>query len=660
MNTCPPAFLRRLSPLALVAILTAFAACAGGSGGGVAADAIETDGADGTGDTAEPDVLTATCAGQPDGAPCEDGDACTTEGSCDQGVCVGGVSVICDVGGPCRTAGCDPAIGCVYDPLADGSACDTDGDLCTVETCDGAGVCVDEAAAEDCADENDGNPCWTYVCSPDKGCIKTNFVEGVSCEDNNPCTHNDTCIENEFGQETCLGLPILVDDSNACTDDKCEDGAVIHTPIEGAICTPDDGCPGAGICDGGVCEAAGEDDCGCASDEDCPQPEDLCSGPAFCNLAADPPTCAVDASGAVVCPFLPTACLTNQCNPDTGTCEETPDDDGTACAPNDPCSPAGACDGGACLPTETCPGEEAVLALDGLDATLRQSFDDGDSWTVVGTVPIPQPATISMTRTGTNTLYVTTYFSQTFADGFGVPKGNQVVRSTNGGKDWEHVGGWGTDGGVGPAVCAHATESILYATDLSGKFRKSTDLGSSFALQGNWGVQGANTDCAVAGTGLILVIDAAWCGGDQDGGCAHTWISTDQGKTFTQGANYVEGGSGALAGLAVDAGTGNFYVTGGKNDVFRSTDSGQSWNLLGYVPTGVKTVQVLAAKSDGTLYAATATSGCAGDSCDPATKGGHFFVSKDGGATWGKSAQDWTPGGNGSGWAAMVTAIVAP
>ena len=39
---------------------------------------------------------------------------------------------------------------------------------------------------------------------------------------------------------------------------------------------------------------------------------------------------------------------------------------------------------------------------------------------------------------------------------------------------------------------------------------------------------------------------------------------------------------------------------------------------------------------------------------------GEFFVSKDGGATWGQSASGWTPGGAGSGWVAMTTAFVTP
>ncbi len=88
--------------------------------------------------------------------------------------------------------------------------------------------------------------------------------------------------------------------------------------------------------------------------------------------------------------------------------------------------------------------------------------------------------------------------------------------------------------------------------------------------------------------------------------------------------------------------------TGCLSSLYRSEDDGQSWALAGSVPS-LKGIGDIVAADNGALYAGTPTSACVGD-CDPATSGGEFYVSKDGGQTWGKSASQWTPGGNGSGW----------
>jgi hypothetical protein len=51
------------------------------------------------------------------GAGCNDGDACTTNDTCDaEGNCVSGPPVSCDDGNPCTSDACDPASGCTYEP----------------------------------------------------------------------------------------------------------------------------------------------------------------------------------------------------------------------------------------------------------------------------------------------------------------------------------------------------------------------------------------------------------------------------------------------------------------------------------------------------------------------------------------------------------------
>jgi hypothetical protein len=351
------------------------------------------------------------CAVLAEGDPCDDGNACTAEDACSSGFCLGAVNVSCDGGGVCRDAVCDPAVGCTYTDLTDGTSCtmgcfgasacgagecvpdadtavacpqpdvacvnqigcdpatsectvmiyeaegtdcDSDEDACSLETCDGAGACVDHQTAETCADENDGNPCWTYVCSPKDGCIKTNFVEGNSCSDNNPCTYTDLCTENEFGQETCLGTPVQVDDGNPCTDDSCVDGTVMHTPIDGAGCTTNDVCALPGTCNGDTCQS--EEDCDCVVDADCAQPVDLCTGTIVCDLSEGAGQCVLEEGSAKVCNDVPGDCTDVTCEPDTGGCVDSSVASETVCVPDDTtCADAGKCDGsGACIPDTEC------------------------------------------------------------------------------------------------------------------------------------------------------------------------------------------------------------------------------------------------------------------------------------------------------------------
>src|SRR5262249_21407132 len=90
---------------------------------------------DGTTSSCPPDV------GQPDGTPCDDGNACTQRDPCQGGVCTGTTPVTCTALDQCHVAGiCDPATGVCSQPVKpDGSACD-DGDACTTgDTCQAGG-----------------------------------------------------------------------------------------------------------------------------------------------------------------------------------------------------------------------------------------------------------------------------------------------------------------------------------------------------------------------------------------------------------------------------------------------------------------------------------------------------------------------------------------
>lgn len=212
------------------------------------------------------------CVAQPNsGSKCSDGDACTVGDVCDAaGKCVGGARRACNDGKTCTDDSCDPATGnCKNVAVANNTTCD-DGAACTSgETCQN-GLCTAGTVACD-----DSNPCTkdtvvcpSGTCSPDpvpmngQACIPSDkcFYSGtcnagacvgntsVNCDDGNPCT-KDSCDpttgcqhDNEPATTSCV-------DGNPCTtDDHCRPltGKCVGTDI---VCAPLDDCHSAGKCD---------------------------------------------------------------------------------------------------------------------------------------------------------------------------------------------------------------------------------------------------------------------------------------------------------------------------------------------------------------------------------------------------------------------------
>src|SRR6266446_3018786 len=106
------------------------------------------------------DPATGACCNpaKPDGAACNDGNACTRTDSCQAGVCTGTNPVTCAAADQCHDAGtCDPATGACSHPAKPHAAACNDGNTCTrTDSCQ-AGVCtgtnpVTCAAADQCHD----------------------------------------------------------------------------------------------------------------------------------------------------------------------------------------------------------------------------------------------------------------------------------------------------------------------------------------------------------------------------------------------------------------------------------------------------------------------------------------------------------------------------
>lgn len=387
----------------------------------------------------------ALCQGVPDGTACEDGNPCTVEDICIGGACISGGPRSCTEEGACRQGTCEPDQGCVYTDVDDGrtcevhcfkeatcqagvctedpesevvcptpenecmesllcdrdtglcsieafkeanTACNTDENVCSLEVCDGKGTCQPTEQLDDCKDKQLANPCWTYSCTPKTGCVPTHFVEGLSCDDGNACTINDACAVSNVGQKTCLGIPVPLDDGNPCTNDACVDGVVVHEPVDGIPCSPNDGCSDTGMCSAGQCQP--DLVCECTHDGDCEQPESVCDGVVTCNTSVVGGKCEIVPGTKVVCSPTEEPCHVNTCDASTGVCVLTAAPDGATCNDDDSCTGldscvAGACTGGtpvACDDGAFCNGQETCDPFLGCVAGAAPSVGDGVACTV--------------------------------------------------------------------------------------------------------------------------------------------------------------------------------------------------------------------------------------------------------------------------------------
>ena len=141
------------------------------------------------------DPATGHCSNPPkaDGTACNDANACTRVDTCSQGVCSGANPLVCTAGDQCHDAGaCDPKSGlCSNPPKPDGATCD-DGNACTRSDRCTAGACtvgdpVVCTAPDDCHEAG--------VCDHETGrCSNPPRPDGTECDDGNACTRTDTCV----------------------------------------------------------------------------------------------------------------------------------------------------------------------------------------------------------------------------------------------------------------------------------------------------------------------------------------------------------------------------------------------------------------------------------------------------------------------------------
>lgn len=302
------------------------------------------------------DPGTGDCVFQANTVLCDDGNPCTTEDACKESTCTGGKLKNCKADDPdpddCIVYSCDPANGqCnVEEPLPDEASCQ-DGNGCTVNDRCVEGVC-EPGKEKECIPYNDCVPtkCMPGTKEDEFTCQMVPFDDGTLCDDGNLCTTADACIippNKQFPE--CNGEPLNCDDANSCTSDSCDkDVGCKNQPFSGGSCyLPPGFCGAKGVCVEGQCDqgdvvvcddgiACTNDSCG--ADETCLHEPDhsVCDDGLYCNGQE---LCEVDAGCAdgeppVVDDLV--ACTADSCAEETDQIVHEPDD--SLCDDADVCS----------------------------------------------------------------------------------------------------------------------------------------------------------------------------------------------------------------------------------------------------------------------------------------------------------------------------------
>jgi hypothetical protein len=244
-----------------------------------------------------PDCDPSDCTGVEDGVPCDDGDWCTVEEECWDGVC-GGT-------GHANPRYCDTKYGsgnCLN------NACEVfpKDQTCRVRGCimgkwsgDQDGNCVPDGTNDCPADMNDECLSGPPTCSEVGECIYQQATTGTSCDDGDPCTQNDVCNLGGLcrGTAAALNSPCTPNEEGLCdASSKCLDVSGVLTCVtsyktSGSPCDSGSNCRTSGTCDSqGVCNedlanvgasctlSEGCSDGVCDVSGDCVPSDFLCSG----------------------------------------------------------------------------------------------------------------------------------------------------------------------------------------------------------------------------------------------------------------------------------------------------------------------------------------------------------------------------------------------
>ena len=230
----------------------------------------------------ECDEATLQCVVVPDdGAPCNDGQFCTVNDSCEAGICTGGPPNTCEMtGDQCHFVACDEDTdSCSLQTATNGQACAAE-DLCTVNASCQNGLCI--GTQKDCFFAPVPDECFVAVCNPANGmCEPQPGNDGAACP-----TGGDLCLVNKI----CLGgvcqggVPVNCSAfTNGCNNGMCDpvDGSCYSAPVPpGGTCLEATDACNTGICDNaGKCLPTPSNDGGTCNDgNSCTMGETCLSG----------------------------------------------------------------------------------------------------------------------------------------------------------------------------------------------------------------------------------------------------------------------------------------------------------------------------------------------------------------------------------------------
>ncbi|MBP47451.1 MAG: hypothetical protein CMH53_05890 [Myxococcales bacterium] len=316
---------------------------------------------------------------------CDDGNPCTAGDECLLGACNPG-SVVCECKKDSECSKFDDANPCTGVMVCKQGSCQIDLDklpVCTDGVCRGkakdaeactkikgvwlktSSVCVIGSAANQGACQSaghtwvDSGSCQVAQCEPTVGqCILKSIFDGTACTDGNACSSGDACVGGK-----CTGKPVKCEDSNACTNDSCDQKyGCKHVPNT-APCDDDNPCTGGDNCANGGCGGVGI--CECKSDKQCAKygdPTNKCAGQWVCKQGQ----CSVDPKTIVSCDTSKDpACAVTQCDKIDGTCKSLDLPSGATCTDDSVCTDPGSCEKGVC---------------EGIKTTLK--CDDGNPCTI--------------------------------------------------------------------------------------------------------------------------------------------------------------------------------------------------------------------------------------------------------------------------------------
>jgi hypothetical protein len=185
------------------------------------------------------------CAGD-DGKACADGIDCKN-GHCEGGICC---ALSCGEPGTCQVAEgakcSDDGKSCVYPRADDGASCD-DGKACTKDGTCKEGKCQESSEQTNC---NDGNDCTDDSCAEPTGCRNLNNT--ASCDDGTGCTSEDKCVAG-----LCAGTEKdCTASADACNVGACNRGTGECTKEArktSATCDDQNSCTTGDSCREGTC-----------------------------------------------------------------------------------------------------------------------------------------------------------------------------------------------------------------------------------------------------------------------------------------------------------------------------------------------------------------------------------------------------------------------